>query len=95
MGRAACGSRRRASPPRQNWLRAKAAYFDQACQLSIPVNGATARAKLPTSLEPHPPLLMLTGPRREEVAGMTWAELSEDLTTWTIPATRPRTGFGL
>jgi len=30
--------------------------------------------------------LMLTGPRREEVAGMTWAELSEDLATWTIPA---------
>ena len=32
-------------------------------------------------------LLMLTGQRREEVAGMTWAELSEDLATWT------RTGF--
>jgi hypothetical protein len=31
---------------------------------------------------------MLTGQRREEVAGMTWAELSEDLATWTIPATR-------
>jgi len=27
---------------------------------------------------------MLTGQRREEVAGMTWAELSEDLATWTI-----------
>src|SRR5262252_1576234 len=35
-------------------------------------------------------LLMLTGQRREEVAGMTWTELSEDLTTWTIPATRTK-----
>jgi hypothetical protein len=38
-------------------------------------------------------LLMLTGPRREEVAGMTWAELSEDLATWTIPATRTKNGI--
>jgi integrase len=37
-------------------------------------------------------LLMLTGQRREEVAGMTWAELSEDLATWTIPATRTKNG---
>ena len=58
-------------------------YFDQACQRSIPVNGAVARAKL---LTPFMLSLMLTGPRREEVAGMTWAELSEDLATWTIPA---------
>src|SRR5262249_48184577 len=35
-------------------------------------------------------LLMLTGQRREEVAGMRWAELSQDLGTWTIPATRTR-----
>ena len=35
---------------------------------------------------------MLTGQRREEVAGMTWAELSEDLATWTIPATRTKNG---
>jgi integrase len=34
----------------------------------------------------------LTGQRREEVAGMTWAELSEDLATWTIPATRTKNG---
>jgi integrase len=38
-------------------------------------------------------LLMLTGQRREEVAGMTWAELSEDLATWTIPATRTKNGM--
>ena len=38
-------------------------------------------------------LLMLTGQRREEVAGMTWAELSEDLTTWTIPGTRTKNGM--
>ena len=38
-------------------------------------------------------LLMLTGQRREEVAGMTWAELSEDLATWTISATRTKNGM--
>jgi integrase len=38
-------------------------------------------------------LLMLTGQRREEVAGMTRAELSEDLATWTIPATRTKNGI--
>src|SRR5262245_42276864 len=37
-------------------------------------------------------LLMLTGQRRDEVAGMTWAEVSEDLTTWTIPGTRTKNG---
>src|SRR5262249_28933669 len=38
-------------------------------------------------------LLMLTGQRREEVAGMTWTELSENLTTWTIPASRTKNGI--
>jgi integrase len=37
-------------------------------------------------------LLMLTGQRREEVAGMTWAEISEGLATWTIPGTRTKNG---
>src|SRR4051794_32274897 len=37
-------------------------------------------------------LLILTGQRREEVAGMTWAELSDDLTTWTIGADRAKNG---
>ena len=35
-------------------------------------------------------LLMLTGQRREEVAGMTWSELSSDFTAWTIPASRAK-----
>jgi hypothetical protein len=30
---------------------------------------------------------------REEAAGMTWAKLSEDLATWTIPATRTKNGM--
>src|SRR5262245_30009023 len=38
-------------------------------------------------------LLMLTGQRREEVAGMTWIELSEDFASWTIPATRTKNGI--
>ncbi|CAJ0853448.1 hypothetical protein AMST5_00648 [freshwater sediment metagenome] len=37
-------------------------------------------------------MLILTGQRREEVAGMTWAELSDDLSTWTIPAARAKNG---
>jgi len=37
-------------------------------------------------------LLILTGQRREEVAGMTWAELSDDLSTWTIPTSRAKKG---
>jgi integrase len=35
-------------------------------------------------------LLALTGQRREEVAGMKWAELSPDLMTWTLPAKRAK-----
>jgi integrase len=37
-------------------------------------------------------MLALTGQRREEVAGMTWAELSDDLSTWIIPASRAKNG---
>jgi integrase len=37
-------------------------------------------------------LLILSGQRRDEVAGMTWAELSGDLSTWTIPASRAKNG---
>jgi integrase len=36
--------------------------------------------------------LILTGQRLEEVAGMTWAELSDDFSTWTIPASRAKNG---
>ena len=38
-------------------------------------------------------LLILTGQRRGEVAGMTWTELSEDLTTWTLPGERTKNGI--
>ena len=37
-------------------------------------------------------LLILTGQRREEVAGMAWPELSSDRQTWTIPASRAKNG---
>jgi integrase len=37
-------------------------------------------------------LLMVTGQRREEVASMAWAELSDDFSTWTIPASRAKNG---
>jgi integrase len=37
-------------------------------------------------------MLVLTGQRREEVAGMTWAELDDELSTWTIPASRAKNG---
>ena len=32
--------------------------------------------------------LMLTGARKQEVAQMEWAELAEDFSSWTVPATR-------
>jgi integrase len=37
-------------------------------------------------------LLILTGQRRGEVAGMTWNEISEDLMTWTMPGERTKNG---
>jgi integrase len=37
-------------------------------------------------------MLILTGQRREEVAGMKWSELSDDLAVWTIPASRTKNG---
>jgi integrase len=37
-------------------------------------------------------LMILTGQRRGEVAGMTWGELSADLTTWTLPRERTKNG---
>jgi len=45
-----------------------------------------------TSYGPIVQLLLLTGQRREEVAGMDWAEVSGDLATWTIPAERTKNG---
>ena len=37
-------------------------------------------------------LLILTGQRRGEVAGMAWGEISDDLATWTIPGERTKNG---
>jgi integrase len=37
-------------------------------------------------------LLLLTGQRRGEVAGMTWGEISDDLATWTLPGERTKNG---
>ena len=37
-------------------------------------------------------LLLLTGQRREEVGGMAWSEISDDLTKWTIPKERAKNG---
>jgi integrase len=37
--------------------------------------------------------LILTGQRREEVAGMAWDELAPDLSAWTIPAPRAKNGI--
>ncbi len=37
-------------------------------------------------------VLMLTGQRREEVAGMTWAELDRASATWIIPANKAKNG---
>jgi integrase len=36
--------------------------------------------------------LMLTGQRRSEVSGMSWAELDRAASTWTIPADRAKNG---
>jgi integrase len=37
-------------------------------------------------------MLMLTGQREGEVAGMAWAELSDDFAVWKIPASRAKNG---
>jgi integrase len=37
-------------------------------------------------------LLILTGQRRGEVAGMAWNEIADDLTTWTMPGARTKNG---
>ena len=52
---------------------------------------ATGEASVPFG--PIIRLLILTGQRRGEVAGMTWAELSDDLTIWSLPAERTKNGF--
>jgi integrase len=37
-------------------------------------------------------LLILTGQRRGEVAGMNWREIADDLATWTMPGERTKNG---
>ena len=37
-------------------------------------------------------MLILTGQRRDEVAGMTWGEIAPDLFAWTIPTSRTKNG---
>jgi integrase len=37
-------------------------------------------------------VLLLTAQRRDEVAGLRWSELSDDLTVWTLPANRAKNG---
>jgi integrase len=37
-------------------------------------------------------LLILTGQRLGEVAGMNWVEIADDLTTWTVPGERTKNG---
>jgi integrase len=37
-------------------------------------------------------VLLLTGQRREEVAGMAWGELDRKAALWTIPASRAKNG---
>ena len=54
-----------------------ASIWRAAGTLTIP-NGAFVR------------VLMLTAQRRDEVAKMAWAELSPDLTTWTLPRERAK-----
>lgn len=41
---------------------------------------------------PYLKLLILTGQRRNEVAGMRWSEIDADAATWTIPGTRTKNG---
>lgn len=51
-----------------------------------------AAAVTPAPYGPIVRLLLLTGQRREEVSGMAWGEVSEDLQTWTIPGARTKNG---
>jgi len=52
----------------------------------------TATSKLDPAPAAFVRVLMLSLQRLEEVAGMTWAELSEDCSSWTIPGERTKNG---
>jgi integrase len=49
-------------------------------------------ADRPGSFDAMVRMLILTGQRRGEVAGMAWDELDDDLSAWTIPASRAKNG---
>lgn len=51
-----------------------------------------ATAKLPCPFGAFYRLLILTGQRRSEVAGLNWGELDRATATWTIPAERAKNG---
>ncbi|MDE8654057.1 tyrosine-type recombinase/integrase [Novosphingobium album (ex Liu et al. 2023)] len=51
-----------------------------------------ASEKIGTPFGPFFRLLILTGQRRSEVAGMSWTELDRASSTWTIPADRAKNG---
>jgi integrase len=52
----------------------------------------TAASELGEPFGPLVKLLLLTGARRDEVAAMTWSELSDDLTTWSLAGNRTKNG---
>lgn len=49
-----------------------------------------AAGEVPYPFGPMVRLLLLTLQRRSEVAGMTWSELADDLSVWTLPAARAK-----
>ncbi|MCK8788075.1 site-specific integrase, partial [Roseomonas sp. NAR14] len=51
-----------------------------------------AAGKLAPPYGPFVRFLLLTLQRREEVAGMVWGEISDDLTRWTLPQERAKNG---
>lgn len=54
-----------------------------------------AAGKIGSPFGPLVRLLVLTGARREEVAGLTWAELREGAAMWHLPAERAKNGNAL
>jgi integrase len=51
-----------------------------------------AACDMPEPAGPFVRLALLTLARRDEVAAMRWSEISQDLTSWTIPAQRMKRG---
>jgi integrase len=46
----------------------------------------------PSSFNAIVRMLILTGQRREEVAGMTWGHVADDLSAWTVPSAMAKNG---